>query len=104
MKLRFRFAECLSGGFVMASLEEQKGSTYLCSLIMAAAGPEGMAWRCVREGHTGKGFFTRGWRARPKLLVWIVFSDIGLNFEWPCVEPGVGLSDTCWVLTIQDIL
>lgn len=37
----------------MASLEEQKGSTYLCFLIMAAAGPEGMAWRCVREGHIG---------------------------------------------------
>lgn len=65
----------------MASLEERKGSTYLCSLV-PATGPEGMAWSCVRGGSRwalGKGFSPDGGGHGPKLLVWIVSSDIGFE-------------------------
>ena len=74
-------AEYLGGGFMMAyssSLEEQRGSTDLCSLV-AATGPEGMAWSCVGGGSRwalGKVFSPEGGGHGPKLLVWIVSSDI----------------------------
>ena len=64
-----------------SSLEEQRGSTDLCSLV-AATGPEGMAWSCVGGGSRwalGKVFSPKGGGHGTKLLVWIVSSDIGFE-------------------------
>ena len=80
---------------------------------MTATEPEGMAWRCVREG-SGKGSAPEnGGEQLPRAVgmalscqssgsFGALLSDIG--FGWFCVEPGVGLGDPCGSLTTWDVL
>lgn len=92
----------------------QHCKTFLLSLV-TAAGPKGMAWSCIGEGkvRVRERLFTRGQWAWSRLLravdmapgssrsVWTVPSDT--EFErCPCVEPGVGLGDSCGFLPTWD--
>ena len=87
---------------------------------MTATGPEGTAWSCVRGGAAGgqgQGLLQRAvgmeqnaqgcghGPEQPEFRkLWTPLSDIGSDFLWSCVEPGVGLIDPYGSIPIQDFL
>ena len=74
---------------------------------MTATGPEGTAWSCARGGAAGgegQGLHQRavameraaqgcghGPECSSSRDTGTPLSDVGFDFEWPCVETGAGL-------------
>ena len=95
-----------------SSQGEWKGSTELCSLV-TATGPKGTAWSCKGGSGwmLGKGPSPEGGQTWNRLLIGHcpeAFGHLsqtqGFTFAWSCVEPRVGLADSCGCLPTQDIL